>query len=361
MLVWEVLQISEHTYFARSYELKKGKQKTLIPIERKPRDNIFPITVPNRWVSGVGSSIVCLFSKTSSDIVCPHFWELKAWTGCPFNCSYCYLQGTFRGAKRKKPRIKDKHRIIKFLAEFLSWADSVGLRTLLNAGEIADSLAVPEFVRRFLEMALPILDKHPDHKILFLTKGGTKHIKVLEEIPPNMRDRFIISFSINPQAVAKRYEHGAADPLDRINAAQIALEMGFEVRIRIDPIIPVEGWILYYTQLIDVLLDKVNPSRITIGSLRALKKTINFTHDNSWLEYIKMFPERTSWGLRVEHKLRVRMFSIIIETLKSRGYKGYIALCKEPYTVWSELHQMGLLNSPGKPTIWENVMCNCKL
>ncbi len=356
-----VSYITEYIYFARSYELKKGKQTTLVPTEKNPMDNIFPITVPSKWVSGIGSSIVCLFSKTSNDIVCPHFWELKAWTGCPFSCSYCYLQGTFRGAERKKPRMKDKDKIARFLREFLCWADSVGLKTLLNAGEIADSLAVPEYVRMFLKIALPILDRHPDHKILFLTKGGTKHIKVLEEIPSDMRDRFVISFSINPRAVAKRYEHGAADSLDRIEAARMVAEMGFEVRIRIDPIIPVEGWILHYTKLVDDLLDKIEPSRITIGSLRALKKTIKFSRDNSWLEYMRMFPEKTSWGLRIRCELRVRMFAIIIEALRSRGYNKHIALCKEPYEVWLELHRMGLLDHPGKTAIWENVMCNCKL
>ena len=31
-----------------------------------------------------------------NDIVCPHFLELKWAYGCPFNCAYCYLQGTLR-------------------------------------------------------------------------------------------------------------------------------------------------------------------------------------------------------------------------------------------------------------------------
>jgi three-Cys-motif partner protein len=46
-------------------------------------------------------SIITRFDKTptpkeSHDVVCPHFIELKWAYGCPFDCSWCYLKGTFR-------------------------------------------------------------------------------------------------------------------------------------------------------------------------------------------------------------------------------------------------------------------------
>jgi hypothetical protein len=46
-------------------------------------------------------SIIKRFDKTpppvkSTSVVCPHFLELKWAYGCPFNCAWCYLKGTFR-------------------------------------------------------------------------------------------------------------------------------------------------------------------------------------------------------------------------------------------------------------------------
>jgi len=254
--------------------------------------------------------------------------------------------------------MKDKSLILKYLKEFLRWADNNGLKVLLNAGEVADSLGVPTYVESFLKIALPILKKHPGHKVLFLTKGGTQHIKVLNKIPDNMKDRFIVSFSVNPQIIVDKFEKGTAPSIDRINAARKVQEMGFEVRIRIDPMIPIEGWVLYYEELVRELLDKVKPSRITLGTLRALVKTRIYAQDKSWLKYVS---EESPWGLRIEGKLRARMYELIIEVLREYGFEGDIALCKETPEIWKSLRSKGLIEDPGTPSIWENVMCNCKL
>ena len=52
----------------------------------------------------MGGRYISYFSKTPRTL-CPHFWIIKPYTGCPYNCSYCYLQGTFYG--NKTPRMKD--------------------------------------------------------------------------------------------------------------------------------------------------------------------------------------------------------------------------------------------------------------
>ena len=58
-------------------------------------------------------SIIKLFDRTPepknpTDVVCPHFYELKWANGCNFNCAWCYLNGTYRFLSRgKKPHLKD--------------------------------------------------------------------------------------------------------------------------------------------------------------------------------------------------------------------------------------------------------------
>ena len=345
-------------YYARSYEIRKGRQSTLFPELKSHDSKYMPITVPASWITGSGSNIVTLFHKTGKDIVCPHFWELKAYVGCPFKCSYCYLQGTFRGAERKMPKMKKEEDVKRYMEEFLTWADNVGLVTLLNTGELADSLAMPDLTKKFIEIAIPILRRHPDHKVLFLSKGGTNHVKVLEDIPKDMRERFIVSFSLNPRVVVDMYERGTADADSRIEAAEIASKMGFEVRIRIDPIIPVSNWIFHYTELVKKLLDRIMPEIITLGSLRALEKTIHYALDKSWLDYVK---EKSPWGKRLRTKHRERIYKLIIEVLREKGFNGKIGLCKETPDVWNYLKSERLIEDPGTPGIWENVMCNCKL
>jgi len=349
----EGVEKNNYEYWVRvRYEISP-KYRTLMSF----KDPLLKINVPSKWARG---NFISLFDKTQKEIVCPHFWELKPFVGCPFNCSYCYLQGTYYG--KKEFRKKNLKGLAKALAEFLKWADSKNLRVLLNAGETTDSLASPIYAKEFLNEILPILRKHKVHKVLLLTKGGTHHIKPLLELNEEDTKFIIPSFSINPPIIFKKFEKGTANPHDRLKAAKILQEKGFKIRIRIDPMIPVEGWRTYYTILVNDMFEKYNldPEVITIGSLRGLYKTIRFSKDKSWIKYLDK-NAKTSWGLKVERKLREEMYTIVIEKIKSYGYNGALALCKETTDVWYELKNRGLLENPGRPGVWENVKCNCKL
>src|SRR3972149_9967875 len=66
-------------------------------------------------------SIIKRFDKTSppqsqTDVVCPHFLELKWAYGCPFDCAWCFLKGTLRMLNTKtKPIVKEYCKIQKHL------------------------------------------------------------------------------------------------------------------------------------------------------------------------------------------------------------------------------------------------------
>ena len=341
-------------YYARDYELVSSRALLL---SSSINDKVRRIIVPRKWISG---RFVALFNKPAGDIVCPHFWELKPFKGCPYQCVYCYLQGTFYGDKSAK--LKDLDKMAEDLRKFLSWATDRGLKVLLNAGETTDSLAVPEWTEKFLNKVLPILEKYKYHKILLLSKAGTKNIQPLLDVPKELRKYLIVSFSVNPPIISEKYEIGTAPPLDRLKAAKILQEEGYTIRVRIDPIIPVEGWRAYYCILIKVILEdfKLHPEVITIGSLRGLKKTIKYATDKSWTKYFEG-GERTRWGLKIKRVLRFDMYRIILEKLKSMNYNGHVALCKETLEMWKELSKLGLICDPGTYGVWENVKCNCKL
>jgi spore photoproduct lyase len=88
-------------------------------------------------------SIIHRFDKTpppveSTDVVCPHFLELKWAYGCPFDCAWCYLKGTLRFQPTgTMPRTKNLDKVKSHLARFLLHP---GPPELLNSGELADSL-----------------------------------------------------------------------------------------------------------------------------------------------------------------------------------------------------------------------------
>ncbi|MEM4952364.1 MAG: hypothetical protein QXV81_08890 [Ignisphaera sp.] len=336
---------SSAVFYARCYEVVKPVCTTYTAIH-----------VPRRFSC---SYYFSLFSKSPADIVCPQFWELKWAVGCPYSCSYCFLQGTFYGDKSF--RLKNLSRLEKELEELLSWADSVSLRLLLNAGELCDSLAVPDATARLIDVLKKVLVNHSMHRVLFVTKAGLHQAKRFIENVKGFEEFFVVSFSINAPSIAERFEV-APTIEDRVRAAVALQESGIEIRFRIDPMIPVDRWEDHYRSLIEGMLTKyeLEPERITIGSLRGLMKTIRFSRDREWVGYLRN-GEKTGWGLKIERATRENMYRAVIETLKTYGYRGYVSLCKETHSIWLDLSKENLLPNPGTPEIWENVMCNCRL
>jgi spore photoproduct lyase len=279
-------------------------------------------------------------TKKPTDVVCPHFYELKWATGCPFDCSWCYLKGTLRFLPQKaKPRVKDYSRIESHLRAFFALPGHP--KEILNTGELADSLMSENSGRPFSKFIISLFEAQSTHKVLFLTKST--NIKNLLEINPHRQ--VIMSFTLNADEVARKWEKGAPRVRDRIKAAGKIQQADYETRIRIDPMIPVPNWGEYYLRLIDDLLQNLIPERITLGSLRGLQSTINGSTDKSWLEYLS---EYSNWGKKVEFTKRHEMYRTILDYLFDKHNFQRVALCKETKAMWEKL---GL--------DYKKIRCNC--
>ena len=278
-------------------------------------------------------SIITRFDRTpvptkAIDVVCPHFLELKLAYGCPFNCAWCYLKGTFRfRPDGTKPEFKDLNKVELHTRKFL---EEVSSPEILNTGEIADSLMGEGLSQPFSKFIIPIFEEQNRHKVLFVTKSD--NIKNLLEINPH--NQAIISFSLNAGEVANRWETGAPSVDRRIEAGRKLSQAGYEVRIRIDPIVPVPDWHTQYINLIDQIFTNFIPSRITLGSLRGLQSTVNGSTDKSWLQYLK---ENSNWGKKIDFKTRYEIYATIVNQLKKNYDYEETALCKETVAMWGRL------------------------
>jgi len=289
-------------------------------------------------------SIIKRFDKTpppikQTNVICPHFLELKWAYGCPFDCAWCYLKGTFRFLPtRTRPVIKDYEKIESHTRRFLS---EVMTPEILNTGEIADSLMWENSGKPFSKFIIPMFEEQDRHKILLVSKSD--NVKNLLEIDPH--NQVVVSFSLNADEVAQRWERGAPSVNRRIEAGRKLSQAGYEVRIRIDPIVPVPDWRTHYTNLVDQIFTNFVPARITLGSLRGLQSTINGATDRSWQEYLK---ENSNWGKKVEFNTRCEMYATIIDLVKQRYNYKEVALCKETLAVWAKLGMD-----------YRKIKCNC--
>ncbi len=300
-----------------------------------------------RLVQQVGDgSIIKRFDKTPlpknpTDVVCPHFLELKWAYGCPFNCAWCYLKGTLRRLPTKtRPRIKDYKKIEKHVEIFF---DNSKQTEILNSGEIADSLMWENNGSSFSKFIIPLFESTSKHKVLFLTKSN--FINNLLSIEHNGAP--IISFTLNAFDVSKKWEKGAPETKKRVEAAKKLVDAGYVVRLRIDPMVPIENWETHYKSLVDFIFSKLTPERITIGSLRGLQSTIGQCKDRSWTVYLS---ETSNWGKKIDFNLRYKMYLTMIRYLKEEsGYRN-VAFCKETIEMWKKLKMN-----------YKKIRCNCIL
>jgi spore photoproduct lyase len=288
-------------------------------------------------------SIICRFEKTplpekKTDVICPHFLELKWANGCPYDCAWCFLQGTFRFTG-KQPRQKDRFKVKEHVSTFLN---NGALPEVLNTGELCDSLLSESSNAPFSEFIIPMFEEQKKHKVLFLTKSNKiENLLKIEE-----HRNVIISFSMNAPAVSKKWEK-APRVEERISAAKKISEAEYETRIRIDPMVPVFEWDKHYLGLIDMIFAQFTPERITLGSLRGLQSTINYSKDKTWVKFLS---EKSNWGKKIDSELRYEMYSTLIDYLKNKHGYTKVALCKETVEMWEKI---GL--------DYKKIKCNCSM
>lgn len=320
----------------KEYDLLDGSKKTLV--KRVGDGSIidrFDATPPPR---------------SSESIVCPHYLELKWAIGCPGACAWCYLQGTMRLQPRKKsPLIKmdkdnfDLNPYRKIETHVKRFFRTPTPPEILNTGELSDSLMFEKVPNPFSKFIVPLFEQQTEHMVLFLSKFA--HIDNLLDIDDH--NQTIVSFTLNSLPVSERWERGTSSIKERIEALRKLDEEGYKIRARIDPIVPYpeESWLHDYRELVDDLFSKVRPERVTLGSLRGLRTTIDNAYDKSWVDFLD---EKSRWGMRISCEKRKKGFKNLIGYLKSEYNYGSLALCKEPVSMWESLN-----------LDWRNCRCNC--
>lgn len=277
-----------------------------------------------------GSGVISQFSKTPSNIVCGRFWELRWAFGCPFNCAYCYLRGTSRGNMR--PRYVKLETVLATLEKvFGDPSFNNGQPALFNSGELCDSLMNPKHTAAIADE----FEQQDKHRLVLVSKSGLQNAAFLVEKP---RRNTIGIWSINADEIARRWETAAPPPDERIRAAMKVADAGYDVRVRIDPIFPVESWQESYSDLVHKIFAAFTPRRIILGTPRGLWKTFHYAEkagvDMSWSRYFAA--EETGWGKKLPLEQRLSIYRFLLKEITAQGFsESNISICKETQEIYT--------------------------
>ncbi len=287
--------------------------------------------------------IVDTFSIPDDRMMCPHFERLKlASNGCFYQCDWCYLKLTYRNARPfitvrvQYDDVKDQ------ITERLSQSKSP---IIFNSGELADSLSMEHLTRAGREF-IPWFGQSKNGYLFMLTKSD--NVDDILNLPHN--GHTIVAWILNNEEVSKKFEIGAPSFERRLKAAQKVQASGYRLRIRLDPIVPIEGWQDKYSETIKRIFESIAPESVTIGTLRFEEEfhdnRQNLLRSDELLHYLdemepmfspKMFPKKKrpkSGKYSFKENARTGIFSFVIAEIRKHS-NCPIALCKESANVWN--------------------------
>jgi len=283
------------------------------------------------------------------DTFCPPlWWDLAIGSGpCGFGCRACFLMLTFRAMRDPfSPVVYDNLDYIWKAVE--KWLASPARRKnhALGLGiDRSDSLlyeGLTGHARRLIPwFADPEMNPMGCHLIL-LTKSTNVHY--LEGLPAGNAP-VAVTFSVNPEAVTDLWEGKYPDTLERITppiadrlaACKEAERMGFETRLRIDPILTPPGWREMYAEFCaDLKRLKLRPSRITLGTYREKNSQLDTWREKWGLPPMEWEPSELSHDGTHRHipeDRRVQIYSVIKDMLGKAIPEVSVGLCKETHLI----------------------------
>lgn len=292
------------------------------------------------------TDVVDVFTMPDDRMVCPHFDRLKlASNGCFYQCDWCYLKLTYRAAF---PFITVRAQYDQIKEQILKKLTQTNAPMMFNSGELADSLSMEHLTRAGREF-IPWFGNSDTGYLFMLTKSDN----VDDILNLSHNEHTVIAWSMNNETVSKKFEIGAPPFNRRLEAARKVQMSGYPVRVRLDPIVPFDGWQNAYKETIEKIFSTISPDRITLGTLRfeegfyKMRNSI-FTSGTDLPDFLEgmqpMFPAKNFPGLKrpksgkysFSEEKRTEIFSFTIKEI--RKYSDCkIALCKESSSVWKKL------------------------
>lgn len=328
---------------ALSYPLADRVLKTWPHVPIFEIDTINELRRPKKeWLSEFGKRTLAVSVEPfdlvkpcpcSSSTVSCNYYLLNIGYGCPYDCSYCYLQ-----EYQNLPAIV----LPANVGEFLQGMDLVLQKnanqfTRIGTGEYTDSLAL-DWLTEYSKALVPF----------FRNRAVTLELKTKSDCIENLLGldhggKTVVSWSVNPERFAKD-EKGAAPVLKRLEAARQCEKAGYGTAFHFDPILHAENWENDYKEFVAKLFSYVKPSVrwISLGTLRFhkdLRRAAEFRHPDTDIFLAEERLDPVDDKMRYSVTLRIEIYQKMVSWIKEYAKNVPIYLCMESPEVWKSVFE----------------------
>ncbi|MDR1114201.1 MAG: radical SAM protein [Candidatus Margulisbacteria bacterium] len=271
--------------------------------------------------------------------ICCNYHTLNIAVGCPYDCTYCFLQ-----SYSNNPYYTIYVNLDEMLAEIRG---QVRGKIRLGTGEFTDSLALETYTQFVYTYAPQICAISPDITLELKTKSAPLCPADISpwqgETSLRLQKQLVVAWSVNPQSLIDSDERGATPLRERICAARTAAEYGYRVALHFDPIIYSADWAEQYQTVLDLIRQNIPPEKIawlSLGTLRftpTLKPLIEQKFPASTIVYGELFPGRDK-KMRYPEPLRVKIYQHMLRQIATISPRLPVYLCMESPEVWKKVY-----------------------
>ena len=235
---------------------------------------------------------------------------------CIYDCRYCFLQGMFNSA----------HYVLfvnyeDFFNQIKTIYENQGPKLWFFSGYDCDSLAldpITNFSVEFLDFFKPL-----KHATLELRTKSTQVRALLKN--SRAQSNVVCSFSLNPQEIISDFEHKTPSLSARISAANKLLDAGWQVGLRLDPVIVTPKFKETYGIFLERLKEEINNDlhSVTIGEFRLRSshfKKMQKLYPNEWL--FKSITKESGKTISYRKAVQEETNSWIARKLKHLNFKA---------------------------------------
>ncbi len=263
------------------------------------------------------------------------YYFISVGLGCPIDCTYCFLQGFLNS-----PFPVLYVNFPDLILELDAWEKELAQENRyvrVGTGEMTDSL-VFEPCCGYAKLLASQFHRWP-HLILELKTKTTFVDNLIDCAVPNI----VLGWSVNPDIVASVEEQHAPGLMERLMAAQKAVQAGYRVGFHFDPIVGIPEWEKHYYSTLQTLFHLIPANQvawISLGIFRifpSLRDTIRAQHPQTQLlshESVIGYDGK----LRYFRPQRVQIYKNMAKWIQELGSPEVPTyLCMESQEVWQDV------------------------
>ena len=263
-------------------------------------------------------------------LACCNYFVLNWGLQCDMNCSYCYLQSFIN-----TPTLTIYTNLNDAFDELRDMREMHNSPLRIGTGETVDSLSLDE-ITLFSHELISFFRDYPKWTLEFKTKSD----KVDQFLDVEHNGNVIVSWSINPQNIIEKEEHGTATMQSRLAAAEKCVAKGYQISFHIDPMIWHPEWESSYAGLVDEIAKRFTPQQVpymSVGALRFQPEQRAMMRErfgmNSYVTTAETFSS-SDGKLRYDARLRQDMYQKVLTRFKEKDPNWRIFMCMETPETW---------------------------